>query len=176
MMDTLGQATALTGGYGNSYAMNAGQQAYHQELAALNDRIPELYALALDQYSREGDEMLQRYALLSGREDKDYGRYQDAVTAWQKEADRLWGIYSDERGFDYGAYRDAAADDHWQAEFDEAKRRYDQQWLAAHPAAQPAGDTGTVYQTVNTAANIKKVNEEQKPPAVPKVGTTKRLT
>lgn len=29
MMDTMGQAAALTGGYGNSYAQGVGQQAYH---------------------------------------------------------------------------------------------------------------------------------------------------
>ena len=30
MMDTMGQAAALTGGYGNSYAQTAGQQQHHR--------------------------------------------------------------------------------------------------------------------------------------------------
>ena len=42
MMDTMGQAAALTGGYGSSYAQNAGQQAYQGYLQQLNDRVPEL--------------------------------------------------------------------------------------------------------------------------------------
>lgn len=176
MMDTMGQAAALTRGYGNSYAQNAGQQAYHQELASLNDRIPELYAMALDQYYREGDDLLRRYELLSGRENQDYGRYQDTMSAWQKEANRLWGVYSDERGFDYDAYRDTVGDDQWQMEFNEAKRRYDQKWQAEHPTAKPGTDTKVVYQAANsTAANIKKTNEERKRAAVPKAGTQKRL-
>ena len=32
MMDTVGQSSALTGGYGNSWAQTAGQQAYNQSL------------------------------------------------------------------------------------------------------------------------------------------------
>ena len=35
MMDTLGQAATLTGGYGNSYAQAAGQQAYQGYLQGL---------------------------------------------------------------------------------------------------------------------------------------------
>ena len=43
MMDTMGQAQAMTGGYGNSYAQSVGQQAYQGYLQQLNDVIPELY-------------------------------------------------------------------------------------------------------------------------------------
>lgn len=141
MMDTMGQAAALTGGYGNSYAQTAGQQMYQQQLLSLNDRIPELYALALDQYKAQGDALQQRYDLLSGREQQDYSRYKDTLAAWQKDADWLWNLYSSERDFDYGGYRDRIADAQWQAEFDEAKRRYDQEWADAH---QPV-ETSVVY-------------------------------
>ena len=37
-MDAMGQAAALTGGYGNSYAQQAGQQGYQQYLMNLYDR------------------------------------------------------------------------------------------------------------------------------------------
>ena len=46
MQDTMGQAAALTGGFGNSYAATAGNQAYQGNLQQLNNKIPELYALA----------------------------------------------------------------------------------------------------------------------------------
>ena len=58
MADTMGQAAALTGGYGNSYAQSVGQQTYNQYLEGLNDRVPELYEMALEQYTRAGNDLL----------------------------------------------------------------------------------------------------------------------
>ena len=43
MVDTMGQAAALTGGYGNSYAATVGNQAYQSYLSQLNNVVPELY-------------------------------------------------------------------------------------------------------------------------------------
>lgn len=139
MLDTQGQAAALTGGYGNSYAQTVGQQAYTRQMQTLNDRIPELYALALERYDREGKAMEGRYQLLAGQERQDYDRYRDALGTWQTEADRLQNAYNGERDFDYGAYRDSVGDEQWQAEFDEAKRRYDLEWAAKQVAAAAKG-------------------------------------
>lgn len=77
MQDTMGQAAALTGGYGNSYAQTAGQQAYNGYMQQLSGKIPELYALALEQYDREGDALYDRYALLNDQAeaDADYNRW-----------------------------------------------------------------------------------------------------
>ena len=84
MMDTVGQTAALTGGYGNSYGTTAGYQAYQNYLQQLNDVVPELYGLALDQYNAEGDQLTQQYAMLGDLRDDEYGRYQDALNAyWQ---------------------------------------------------------------------------------------------
>lgn len=135
MMDTMGQAAAMTGGYGNSYAQTLGQQVYQQNLLKVNDRIPELYAMALDQYRMESQAQQDRYNLIYGREQQDYGRYRDSVNEWQQDASRLWEIYRDQLDFDYGSYRDRVGDQQWQAEFQEAKRRYDQEWEAAQEAA-----------------------------------------
>ena len=86
MQDTMGQAAAMTGGYGNSYAQSVGQQAYAAQLQNLNDVVPELYQMALDNYNREGEEMLNKYALYNAEEQKDYERY------WtEQEWDRLYG-------------------------------------------------------------------------------------
>ena len=54
MMDTMGQAAAMTGGYGNSYAQTVGQQVYQGHLQELNNKIPELYQLALNKYHSIG--------------------------------------------------------------------------------------------------------------------------
>ena len=93
MMDTLGQAATLTGGYGNSYAQAAGQQAYQGYLQGLNDKIPELYQLALDKYSRESDGLYKRYSLLSAQEGQDYGRHQDSLNRYQQSWENAFRLY-----------------------------------------------------------------------------------
>lgn len=132
MMDSMGQAAALSGGYGSSYAQNVGQQAYQQELTKVNDRIPELYALAMEQYNQGGQDLLRQYELLNGQENQDYSRYKDALAAWQRENDRLWDIYNSERDFDYGAFRDQIHDEQWEAEFQQSLWRYYTELLEKH--------------------------------------------
>lgn len=63
MRDTMGQAAALTGGYGNSYAQQVGNQAYQQYLTALNQQIPDLYDRAYNVYNNDMDWLLQQYQM-----------------------------------------------------------------------------------------------------------------
>jgi hypothetical protein len=91
MMDTMGQAQAATGGYGNSYAQSVGQQAYQGHLQQLNDKVPELYQLALDKYNQDRQELYNQYGLLSDRDNTEYGRYRDGVSDAYNERDFLAG-------------------------------------------------------------------------------------
>lgn len=126
MMDTMGQASALTGGYGNSYAQQAGQQTYQGYLQGLNDKVPELYRLALDRYNQEGTDLLNKYGLLSDQYDKEYSRYREDVSDWQAQRDYLANLFNSERNFDYTGFRDQVADEQWQKNFDEALRQYNE--------------------------------------------------
>lgn len=112
MQDTMGQAAALAGGYGSSYAQSVGQQAYQNYLTGLTDKIPELYQLALSKYQLDGDALKEQYALLSDRENQDYGRHQDAVAAWQTDRNFLANRYDQERSWDYGKYADDRSHDY----------------------------------------------------------------
>ena len=163
MMDTMGQAAALTGGYGNSYAQTAGQQTYQGYLQQLNDRIPDLYQLALSKYQMEGNALADQYAMLGAREDQDYGRHRDQVADYYNELNRLYDQYAAEREYDYGQYidqrnyqyqqdRDAMADQQWQAQYDEAlrqwqaefdenQRRYDQEYAKQYGSGPGGGST-----------------------------------
>ncbi len=141
MTDAVGQAAALTGGYGNSYAQSVGQQAYSRQLDSLADRIPELYNLAMNQYQLQTQSLQQNYDLLSGAERQEYERYRNSLAAWQQEADRLWNIYTDTRDTDYGRYRDEIDDWKWQEEFNESKRRYNKK-QAARAAARGSSRSG----------------------------------
>ena len=135
-MDVMGQAAALTGGYGNSYAQTAGQQAYQGYLQQLNDRVPELYQLALNQYNAEGDEMYNQASLMAQMDEQDYGRHRDSVSDYytdlanlkddarymsETEYERAWNDFNAK----YGAHRDTVADQQWQAEFDFAQKQYE---------------------------------------------------
>ena len=90
MQDTMGQASAMTGGYGNSYAATVGNQAYQSSMQNLNNVIPELYQLAYNKYAQEGQDLYNKY-------DLEYGAWKDKATQlesdanyYQNEADQLY--------------------------------------------------------------------------------------
>lgn len=85
MEDTMGQAAALTGGYGSSYAENAGQQAYGQYMQELMALLPQLREQAQAAYDREGQALQTRYDLLDKQEKADYDRWQDGMSDWKKQ-------------------------------------------------------------------------------------------
>lgn len=106
MQDTLGQAAALTGGYGNSYAVTAGNQAYQEYLKGLNDVVPELYQMAYDRYNNEGEELYNQASLYNTMYNTEYGEYRDKVSDWNTEADRLSNKYYNESNLDYSRFSD----------------------------------------------------------------------
>ena len=102
MMDTMGQAAALTGGYGSTYGQAVGQQQYDAYLQQLNDVVPELYQMAYQQYQDEGDRMQQQYAMLGDMADDEYDKYRDAYNQWLTERDYAQGNVDTayDRGYD----------------------------------------------------------------------------
>ena len=152
MMDTMGQAASLTGGYGNSWAQGVGQQAYQGYLQQLTDQVPELHQFAYDKYKQEEAALYDQASLIAGMENQDYSRYQDSLSAYYAELDRLaedaryqgeqdYGKWADKLNLDYGMHRDQVADSQWQAEFDEAKRQYDQAY-ALENGSSSSGSKG----------------------------------
>ena len=107
MQDTMGQAAALTGGYGNSYATTAGQQTYNGYMQQLNDKIPQLYQLALDKYNQETSDLYNKYGLYQSDYDTKYGKYRDDVSDYNADRDYLTSRYDTERQYDYSKYMDA---------------------------------------------------------------------
>ena len=165
MMDTMGQAAALTGGYGNSYAQAVGQQQYQNYMAQLTDKVPELYSLALDAYKQQGDDMRQNLALLRDAEDSDYGKYRDAVSDWQTNRSYYSDAYNSERSFDYGRYtddrnfayqqeRDTISDQQWQKQFDESVRQWNLQYAASQAASRSGGGGSRYYSSGNGGGTV----------------------
>lgn len=98
MQNTMGQAASLTGGYGNTYAQNVGQQAYGQYMQGLTDKIPELYQLALDKYNRDAQAEKEKYSLYRDADNADYSRWGDALANWQADRNYLAGRADTELG------------------------------------------------------------------------------
>jgi hypothetical protein len=151
--DVIGQASAMTGGYGNSYAATVGNQMYQKELQNLNDIIPELYQMAYDRYNREGQDLYNQYAMLGEQENLDYAKHRDTVSDYFANRDYYANRYDSERNFDYSKYvddrnftygkyaddksyayndyRNAIEDAQWQKQYDETVRQNnleDAQW------------------------------------------------
>ena len=66
MQNAMAQSAALTGGYGNSYAQAAGQQAYAQQMQNLNEVGMDLYDRAYAQYQDDRQELYDQLGTLYG--------------------------------------------------------------------------------------------------------------
>lgn len=150
MQDTMGQAAAMTGGYGNSYASSAGNQAYQSYLSQLNEVVPELYAMALDKYNQEGQDLYNQYGMLADQENQDYGRHQDAYDQWLAERnyltdradtlyDRDYGEWYNQRGFEYQDHTNAIEQEQWQKDHDLAEEQWE--WQKDQYAKETEGTT-----------------------------------
>lgn len=148
MQDTIGQASAMTGGYGNSYAETAGFQAYQNYMNALNDKALEIYDRAKERYNEEGENLYKLYGLAGDRYQMDYDQYRDKMADFYQDYANAYNAFSDERNFDYGKFSDmltywqqqAAAENgdywdrtnfdenvrQWQADFDEGVRQFNE--------------------------------------------------
>lgn len=124
MQDTMGQAAALTGGYGNTYAQTAGQQQYNNYLMQMQNIIPELQRNARANFDADTAALKDQYGMLNDRENQAYSRWQDTLRNWQADVDMYNSLFSNERTFDYGLYSDALANAQWQKEFDESVRQF----------------------------------------------------
>jgi hypothetical protein len=85
MLDTMGQAAGMTGGYGNSYAQQVGQQAYQNYLQDLYDRGFDMRNTAYQSYRDQLADLQNLYNNYSAAEAQDYGRYQDAYNAYEAQ-------------------------------------------------------------------------------------------
>ena len=106
MGDAIGQASAMTGGYGNSYAQSVGQQAYQAQLQNLNDIVPELYQLAYDKDRQEAQDLYNKYSMLGAERDWEHGKYREDLSDWYTDRDYLTNRHDSEREYDYNKYND----------------------------------------------------------------------
>ena len=102
--DAIGQASAMTGGYGNSYAATVGNQAYQGYLQKLNDVVPELYNMAYNRYQQEGQDMKDMLAMYESAYGREYGEHRDKVSDYNTTVARLYDIYNNDRTYYRGIF------------------------------------------------------------------------
>ena len=87
-LDTEAKGAGLTGGFDNSYATQAGQQAYESQIGKLRLEVaPELRQAALKKYTQEGNALVGQYEQLQEQEENAYKQWQkdhkDEIKEWE---------------------------------------------------------------------------------------------
>ena len=130
MQDTMGQAAALTGGYGSTYATAAANGAYNQYIQDAYAQLPEYYQMAMEAYNLEGDQMLSNLGVLT---DADAREYERMYNAWSANYQTAADMYS--RDFNEWSADVAQAQNAVGIQYDAAVQRNNQQ-ISAFNAAQ----------------------------------------
>jgi hypothetical protein len=157
MQDTIGQASALTGGYGSTYATTAGNQAYNNFIQDAYDNLPQYYQMALEAYQMEGDEMYRQLGMLNDADATEYARMYDS---WNANFTNAQNMYNRS----YGEWQDSVNNAYNSAnlQLNEQGQLYDQVYNA-YRAVQDNANTkyAQEYQSwadeINNAFNIAKM-------------------
>ena len=81
MEDSMGQAAALTGGYGNTYGQAVGQQQYNDYMRKLNGIIPDLENSAFSRWQAEGSNLMNRYNMVEQQVQNEKADAQSQISA-----------------------------------------------------------------------------------------------
>lgn len=159
MEDTVGNASLLTGGYANSYAVTAGQQAYNEYMSKLSDKIPELEQRAYERYRDDEDSAYRRLGTLMELENTDYGRYRDEV-----------GDYNANRQFEYNKSKDDREQKNRDEEFQREKFESDRQYArdvyeSDRDYAKSVSDSDRSYELKKNASGDKEDESDKFSPA-----------
>ena len=109
MEDTLGKATAMTGGYSNTYAQGAAQQAFAGELSKAADYIPELYEAAYGRFSDDRDSLSDSIKLLSDLSSEEFDKYTALMKQYFSEGEMLFDNYKWESEEEFDRFLDYAS-------------------------------------------------------------------
>ncbi len=120
-------ATALTGGYANSYAESASAQAYNSYMDKLNERGMQLYDAAYERYTDANSDRLTLLKLLDSMDKEEYDRERDAKEDERKAEQTAYDRAQDEKEEQQQAEQTQydRDKDAYEAEQDKQKTNYD---------------------------------------------------
>ena len=145
MLDTIANATALTGGYANSYAVSAGNQSYNNYLNNLNEIALDLYDRAYSAYQDDGKINLEKLGVLTDLDQSDYDKYSDTLDDYYKNGEYLLKrvsemseseyerfldeakAYEDDRDYNYQKYLDEIEQQQFYDELSFSKDKFNQE-------------------------------------------------
>jgi len=90
MNDTIGQASALTGGYGSSYATAAANGAYNNYVQDAYNNLDDYYRTALEAYEAEGQDLYNKLGMYQTADATEYDRLATAYSANLANADSMY--------------------------------------------------------------------------------------
>lgn len=97
MEDAVGLMQTQTGGYGNSYAQTAGQQAYQGYLQELSALMPQLYELAYNKHTKESDRLRENYQMHEDKKERERQDHEEKQKRHDQQMDELYDKYIDQR-------------------------------------------------------------------------------
>lgn len=149
MQDTMANAAALTGGYGNSYAASVGNQAFQQHLTQLNNNIPALQAAALDVWRSGYDQLLDQYNAGSMQLDNLLAIRAAELAAWQANENAAFGAWQ---------ANEQNRLNEWQAGYDQLMDQYGigVDYINQLMAMQPTGGGSSGSKGSSTTTTTKK--------------------
>lgn len=115
MEDAMGRALSLTGGYANTFASGAAQQAYGAELSKSVQYIPELYEAAYSRFDDERDALSDAVKLLTDLDSAEFDKYTALMKQYLSEGEMLFDNYEwqskeeFDRFLDYAEFLEKAA-------------------------------------------------------------------
>lgn len=94
MKDTMAQASALTGGYGNTYAQSVGQQQYNTQMDNLSQKAIEYEQQAYNRYVSDREQQLNTINALQNLDNTEYSRNRDAINDYNTFLNYLQNKYT----------------------------------------------------------------------------------
>jgi hypothetical protein len=94
MKDTMAQASALTGGYGNTYAQSVGQQQYNAQMDNLSQKAIEYEQQAYNRYVSDREQQLNTINALQNLDNTEYSRNRDAINDYNTFLNYLQNKYT----------------------------------------------------------------------------------
>lgn len=152
MMNTMGQAAALTGGYGSSYSQAVGQQQYNAYLQSLNELVPEYYDRAFNQWQAEGSDLYNQYGLVKDLSDTEYSKYRDQISDYWNNINYLANQENNayNRGSNnYWSTENANMSNYWNA----ANMDFDNYWKSVNAAFSQQKAAGSSTGGSSTGSN-----------------------
>lgn len=122
MLDTVGAVSALSGGYGSSYAVTAGNQSYSDYINQLNSVALELRDRAFDGYENENEALRETLSLLRSSDSEDYEKYRDGVSDYYDTGDYLLKKVSDMSDDEYEKFVNEVKS--WESDRDFSYKQY----------------------------------------------------